>query len=139
MARGEFKANDAIVPRRVVEPVTVPGAAAATAANYGVFFIADKPYEVMSVRERHETAGTDASAVSLMVKKVASGAAPADGANVLAAGLNLKGTANTVAAGSLHGTLANRRLDVGDALALVPTGTLTALAGVAVTVELKRV
>jgi hypothetical protein len=111
---------------------------AATADNYGVFYIAPYPVEVVSVRERHETAGSDGSAVTLMVAKVPSGTAKGSGTDVLSAGINLKGTADTNAAGSLHATAANYRLAAGDALALVPTGTLTAVDGVTVTVELKR-
>lgn len=111
---------------------------AATADNYGIFFIAPYPVEVVSVRERHETAGSDAGAVTLMVAKVPSGTAKGSGTDTLASGISLKGTADTNASGTLHATAANYRLAAGDALALVPTGVLTAVDGVTVTVELKR-
>jgi hypothetical protein len=149
----ETQVNDAILPRRIIAEVSVAGADAAAAANYPVFFIADSPavsvdpgfsptasvYEVVSVRERHETAGSDAGAVTVMVKKVPSGTAPASGTDVLAAGINLKATANTNQSPALHATAANRLLAPGDALALVTTGVLTAVAGVALMVELRRV
>lgn len=113
----------------------IPGGA--TAAEYdGAEFIAPYPCRVVSVRERHQTAGSDAGAVTLMVKKVPSGTAKASGSDVLSAGLNLKGTADTNQSGTISSTFANSRLKTGDALALVTTGTLTAVDGVTVTVEL---
>lgn len=115
-------------------------AAGAAAADFDApFFIADRAYIVTAVRERHQTAGTDASAVTLMVKKVPSGTAKASGTDVLSAGINMKATADTVQSGSLHGTAANYTLAAGDSLALVTTGVLTSLDGVGVTVILKKI
>lgn len=111
---------------------------AATADNYGVFYIAPYAVEVVSVKERHETAGSDGSAVTLNVQKVPSGTAKGSGTNLLSAGISLKGTADTNATGTLSTTVADLRLAAGDSLALVPTGTLTAVDGVTVTVELKQ-
>ena len=74
-----------------------------------------------------------------MVKKVPSGTAKASGTDTLSAGINLKGTADTNAAGSLHATQGNYQLAAGDALGLVPTGTLTVVDAVTVMVELKRI
>lgn len=98
------------------------------------------PYgsQVVSVRERHQTLGTDAGAVTLMLKKVPSGTAKAAGTDVLSAGLNLKSANDTNQSGTLSATPANLKLAAGDALALVTTGVLTAVDGVSVTVELKR-
>lgn len=113
--------------------------AGATAADYdGSAWIAPYPIEIVSVKERHQTAGSDGGAVTLMLKKVPSGTAKASGTDTLSAGISLKGTADTNASGSLHATAANYRLAAGDALALVTTGTLTAVDGVSVTVEYKR-
>ena len=106
-------------------------------AYEGLFFIAPVACEITSVRQRHEIAGTDGSAVTLMVKKVPSGTARASGSDVLAAGFDLKATVNTVQVGTLHGTKANYQLVAGDGLGLVPTGTLTNVDGVTVTVEFK--
>jgi hypothetical protein len=131
--------GDAVVPRRVVVNVHLKTTEAATAANYGLFFIADAPYELVSVRERHEVLGTDGGAVTLMVKKVPSGTAKASGTDMLSAGLNLKSVINTNQSGALTATVANKRLAAGDALALVPTGVLTAVAGLCLQVELKRI
>lgn len=128
----------------VTKPVTVMilGTSAATAANYTApFFIAERPYEVLWCMERHETAGTHGSAVTVMLKKVPSGTAPASGIDVLTAGLNLKATANTNQEGAISqartSSIYNRRLSTGDALSLVTTGTLTSVAGVTVSVLLR--
>ena len=109
-----------------------------TAAKFTTpFFIADAPCELIAVAERHEVAGSDGSAVTVMVKKVPSATAPASGSDMLSAGVSLKGAANTNLAGALHATIANRQLGEGDALALVLTGTPTSLIGVTVRCRLR--
>lgn len=120
--------------------VTANVPAGAAAADYdGRVFIADRAYQVVAVREQHQTAGSDAGAVTLMVKKVPSGTAKASGTDVLSAGINLKATADTTQSGTLHGTTANLQLAAGDSLALVTTGVLTAVDGVSVSVALKAI
>ena len=74
-----------------------------------------------------------------MLTKVASGTAKSAGTDCLSAGISLKGTADTNAAGSLHATPANYRLAAGDSLAWVLTGTPTTCAGLSATVTLKRI
>ena len=126
----------------VVTPITVriPGTSAATAANYTApFFIADRSYEIIEVRERHETAGSDGSAVTVDVYKVPSGTAPASGTSVLTTTMNLKATANTNQSGSVTATISNKRIARGDSLALVTSGTLTSVAGVTVSVLIKAI
>lgn len=149
----EFYQEDILIVRelRILKPaglfgVTLPvmvrikGSDAATAGNYTApFFIANRSYEVIEVRERHETAGSDAGAVTVMLKKVPSGTAPGSGTNMLTAGINLKATADTNQSGSITATVANRRLARGDAMSLVTTGVLTAVAGVTVEVLLKAI
>ncbi len=127
------------VPSTFVAAETLQGAAAATAANYGVFFIAPFACEVVSVREAHTTAGSDAGAVTLDVEKLTGILAPDAGVSVLSATANLKGAANTVQAPALTVTAANKQLAAGDRLCFKDTGVLTAVAGVAVTVELKKI
>lgn len=129
--------NDVKVPDHIAATAFLPGATAATAANYGAFFIADRAYQVVSVREAHETAGSDASAVTVSVEKLTGTTAPGSGTDLLTAGISLKGTANTVASGTLTGTTASLQLAAGDRLAVKDTGVLTAVAGVAVSVRLK--
>lgn len=116
----------------------IPGGA--TAADYdGLAFIANRAYELVEVRERHRVAGSDGGAVTLMMKKVPSGTAPSAGTDMLSAGLNLKSAIDTIQNGSVHGTAGNRQLAAGDAVAFVPTGTLTAVDGVTVQFVLKPI
>ncbi len=109
------------------------------AVDYDGSVIVPVVCEVIGVTERHQTLGTNGSAVTVMVAKVPSGTAKASGTDTLSAGISLKGTNDTNVSGTLHGTPANKQLAAGDALALVTTGTLTAVDGVTVTVELKRI
>lgn len=116
----------------------VPGGVAAGDFD-GRLFQADRAYEVVAVREQHQTAGSDAGAVTVMVKKAPSGTAKASGTDILAAGINLKATADTIQSPALHATATNYQLAAGDSLGLVTTGTLTAVDGVSVTVYLKKI
>lgn len=107
------------------------------------FFVADGTYLVTGVSYVHATAGSDASAVNLQITKDTSTNAPGAGTDLLTnntnAGFNCKGTANTVQAGTLVSSEATRTLAAGDRLSLDFAGTITALAGVVVTVSLRRV
>lgn len=114
------------------------GASAATAANYSTFFNVPFPCEVLSVRESHTTAGSDAGAVTVTVEKLTGTQAPGAGAAVLASAISLKATANTVQPGSLTATRANRRLLAGHRLAALLTGTPTSVANMTLTVELRE-
>lgn len=125
-----------IVDRTLYIRHTIPGTLAATATNYGVFFIVPVPCTVSKVQEVHQTAGTDASAVTVGIEKLSGTEALGSGDSVLESELSLKATANTVQTGSLSLTLSNRSLVTGDRLALEDTGTLTSVAGVTVLVEL---
>lgn len=128
------------VPQTFTATAILGGAAAAAAANYGVIFIAPFACEVVGVRENHTTAGSDAGAVTLDIEKLTGVQASGAGVAVLGATkINLKGTAETVQAPALTATTANKQLAVGDKLNLLDAGVLTAVAGVAVTVELKRI
>jgi len=116
---------------------TIPGTNSATAANYSVFFVNEiGPCYVSAFYEVHETAGTDAGAVTVMLEKLTGTTAPASGSSVLTTALSLKATANTVQEGTLTNTFADRNLAAGDRLALKDSGTLTAVANVTVFVEL---
>jgi hypothetical protein len=109
----------------------------ATAANYDVFFTAPRPVEIMEVWETHRVAGTDAGAVTLNLEILDSGEALDAGDTVLNAAFSLKTTANTPQSASGSDLSANRILTAGQRLALRDTGTLTAVAGLSVTVYLK--
>ncbi len=107
------------------------------------FFIADRAYQVTAISEVHSAAGTNGSAVNLQVTKDVTTDAPGAGTDLLTnntnAGFDLKGTANTVQAGTLTATTASLQLAAGDRLSLDFAGTLTTLAGVLVTVTLKPI
>lgn len=107
------------------------------------FFIANRAYEVVAIRQVHATAGSDGGAVNIQITKDDSTDAPGAGDNLLTnnsdAGFDAKDTANTVQVGTLTATTANLQLAAGDRLSLDFAGTVTALAGVVVTVTLKRI
>ena len=115
---------------------TIYGADADTAANYGVFWTAPFDCTVTEVREVHQILGTDAGAVTLNIEKLTGTQALDSGVDVLASTIDLKGTINSVVTGTLTATLADKRLVRGDRLALDDTGTLTALVGVSVIIEI---
>lgn len=115
--------------------VRVPSTDAATAGNYGTFWTAPAKCVVDSIVERHATAGSDGGTVSLLIEKLPSGTAKDSGTDLNTA-LNLKSTANTNVSATLSTTAATLELASGDSLGLVTSGTLTAVADVAVTVGL---
>ena len=122
----------------------VPGTHAQTAALYTTpFFRAQRSYEIIQVRERHEVAGTDAGTVTVQLKKVPSGTAPASGTSILTSAISLKATADTDQTGtisqSITSSVADRVIVSGDSLCLISAGTLTAVQGVSVTVLLKAI
>lgn len=102
------------------------------------FWIADGAYEVVAVRENHDTAGSNGGAVTLDVTKDSDTEAAGAGQSVLAATINLKATVKTTQSGTVNATAANRKLTAGQRLSAKFTGTLTALAGLVLTVTLKR-
>lgn len=114
---------------------TLTGIEAATASNYGVFFIAPFPCAILSVREVHGTAGSDGGSVGLNIEKLTGTQALGSGVDVLSSDLSLKATANTVQEGVITTTIANRNLAKNERLALKDVGTLTAVADVAITIE----
>jgi hypothetical protein len=104
------------------------------------FFTAPVKCEVVSIREVHAVAGDDGSAVTGTIRRCQGTEAATAGDDLLGTTkINLKGTALTEQAPALTSTTANLTLDAGDRLSLDVTGTTTNLAGVIVTVLLKRV
>lgn len=95
--------------------------------------------KAVSVRERHKTAESTAATLTGMLKKVPSGTALSAGTDMLAAGVNLKGTADTNASPALHATAGNYTLAAGDGIGILASTTITELAGSEFTVELQRV
>lgn len=110
----------------------------ATATNYDVIFTAPFPCEVSKVIETHRVAGTNVGAVILDLEKLTTGQALNDGVTILRSEFNLKSTINTPVIKSGIGLLSTnvRQFKEGDRLALKDGGTLTAVAGVQITIYL---
>lgn len=118
------------------EGISIVGSAAATSTNYGVFFTARHPVEVMWIAESHTTATSTSG--SLDVLKLTSSQAIASGRSILVNKFNLDSTANTpVIKEGYTGLGTVRILEEGDRLALATTGTLASLQGVQVQVYYK--
>ncbi len=92
--------------------------------------------ELVAVSEVHRVAS---SSGTLQVQKLTGTTAPGSGTNLLTGTINLAGTANTVAAGTLIATTATKRLAAGDRLGITIGGTMTSLAGGVVVLTLKQV
>lgn len=143
MQEPRFGAGDGLRGLTIQPYITVDfvlnGTAPATAGNWGgAFRVFDAAYELVQVKERHGTAGTNGGAVTVMLTKAASGTALSAGTNMLSAGLDMKATADTNQSGSLSATAANTRVASGDAIGFVLTGTPAVLATVAITTTWKR-
>lgn len=100
-------------------------------------------YEVLEVIESHAVLGTDGGAVTLDVKKCTGTQTPAQGTSVLLTTFNLKATINTPVTKSrsnvgLAASIPTRRLKGGDRLCADITGVTTAVAGLALTIVLRR-
>src|SRR5207244_2390156 len=112
------------------------GTSAQTSGNYTRFFLPRLPCEIAWVSEIHSVLGTDGGAVTLDVVKVPSGSAVSAGTSLLASTFNLKSTINTPVTKegtALTSTSGGRSFVAGDAIGLLPTGTLTAVQNVHVT------
>jgi hypothetical protein len=103
-----------------------------------VFFTAPRQMRVESITGFVTVAGTDASAVTAVVRKVPSGTAIASGTALHSGTFNLKGTAVTTQALTLSTTATDLLLAAGDSLAIDFTGVLTSATG-AVTVGMTPV
>ena len=111
---------------------------AATPPVSTVFFLANKQCTVQAVKEIHSTKASGSGTITVDVVKCTSTQAIASGTSVLSAVLNVNTNSsnNTVQSGSLSATASALDLQAGDRLAIVFAGTLTALAGVALQVQL---
>jgi len=102
------------------------------------FWTAPTKCEVVAVREVHAVAGDDSGAVTGTIRRCQGTEAATAGDNLLSATINLKGTALTEQTPALTATTADLVLEAGNRLSLDVTGTTTTLAGVILTVLLKR-
>ena len=103
------------------------------------FFTAPVKCQVVAVREVHATAGNDAGAVTGTIRRCQGTEAATAGDDLLSATINFKGTALTEQTPALTTTNGDLILEAGNRLALDVTGTTTTLAGVIISVLLKRV
>lgn len=113
---------------------TIVGTAAATAANYSLFWIAPFECTVTEIREVHQTAGSSADA-ALQIEKL-TGTQALDAGVTLNTAIELDGTANTVVTATLTTTGVDLQLSRGNRLAMKDAGTLTAVANVTVIIEI---
>lgn len=128
--------HSARVNKGLVKITFGPMHAANLDASGANVFVADQPYRVASAELVHTVAGTDAGAVTAVLKKCTGTDPPGSGPAVMSGSFNLKGTANTKQAATLVTTEANLELAAGDRLALHIGGVTTALEGCLVTVNL---
>ena len=109
----------------------------ATAANYGIFFIAIKPCEVLVVKEVH---GTASSSGTVTVEKLTGTTAKGSG-TALTGAISTASTADTVQTATLVITQTNgiipTQLNIGDRLAIKSGGTLTSGKDLQITVYIK--
>jgi hypothetical protein len=129
-----------IVPQTLT--VTYRCAAAATCGT-SHFFVADAAYQVTGVNVVWSTAESTATNLRVQVEKLTGTTAPGSGTALLTnntnAGVSIKGTANTVTAGTLTATAASKQLAAGNRLGVVFETGPTEGAGVVVTVTLQRI
>ena len=97
-----------------------------------VFYVAQRAMVIQSIIARVEASGTDASAVTAVIKKAPSGTAIASGTALHSSTINLKGTAATNQTLTLSTTDGVIRLAAGDAIGIDFTGTLTSATGTVV-------
>lgn len=112
-------------------------------ASYGagskadqVFFVATRKYKVLRISEVHGTAETTAGTLSAQVTKDSGTDAAGAGDDLLSTAFDLKGTANTVQAGTLVSSDSTLTLNVGDRLAIDVTAAGTEIADVVITADL---
>ena len=113
--------------------IALPGATAATAANYGSFWVAPAKCVVDSITYSFSA---NSSSGTVEVEKVPSATAQGSGTNLQTATVSLSTGANTNQAATLSATAATLELASGDRLALEDGGTLTSLTDLVCTVGL---
>lgn len=94
-----------------------------------VVFVATRQMRVEAITPRVTVAGTDAGAVTAVIRKVPSGTAITSGTALHSGTFNLKGTADTNQALTLSTTATDLLLAAGDSIAIDFTGTLTSATG----------
>lgn len=124
--------------RRFSVVAILPGDEAATAANFGKIFVANRECTVLKISASHTDLSTDAG--TLDVERLQGVEASGAGDPLLAGTkILLDNPNNTVQSPALTGTTAHLTLDKGDRLSLLDAGVgVTALEGLCVTVDLQE-
>ncbi len=112
-----------------------PSTTAQTATLYGYIFTPPFSFEVLSVIEKHDVAGTVSPVLDVL--KVPNGTTLGSGVSILATTFNLTSTADTAVMKKGLGLNTSRGFNPLDSLALKMTGTLTTLEGVQITIYIK--
>lgn len=114
------------------------GGLSATSASGDQVFIADRAYQVTAIRVVQRAQGGSGCVAD--VEKLTGTTAPGSGTVMGTASYNCNSTANnTVTIYALTATAATLQLAAGDRLGAKLGGTLTALAGLNITVQLKAI
>lgn len=127
-----FRQAGAVMPSRL--PVTFRQDANGVLAD-GCFFIADRAYTVVGIKESHAVAAT-ATGVTMQITKDTGTQGPGAGVDLLATGFDMGVAANTVQSGSLTTAAGALDLATGDRLSADFSATGAPLAGVTSTVML---
>lgn len=107
-------------------------------ASGDCLFIADRAYQVIAIKFVQKTAGGAGCAAN--IEKLTSTTAPGSGTVMGTGSYDCNGTANnTVTAYTLTGTTATLQLAAGDRMGIKLAGTLTALAGLTATIQMKAI
>ncbi len=100
-------------------------------------FIADAAYELDTIETIFTV--TASGSCDMDLKKSTTVEAPASGASMLTGVIALQATANTVYAGTKHGTAGNRQLADGNTMSLTFSDVATGLTGGIVTIKMHRI
>jgi hypothetical protein len=119
--------------------ISYPQPTAAGAFASGIVFVSDGYYEIVEARCNHDVNGGASSAAD--VTKVTNGGAMSGATMLLTTFTFVSGarTSQRRFGATLTATKANRQLSPGDSIAVITSGTLTALVGACVTIVLRRV
>lgn len=108
----------------------VPAEVMYTASSVdATFYTASRPMIVQAILGRVDVAGTDAGAVTAVIRKVASGTALTSGTALHSGSFNLKGTAATNQTLTLSTTASDLLIPAGTSIVVDFTGVLTSAVG----------
>jgi hypothetical protein len=103
-------------------------------AGYRTFFVAKRPVTISEIAVVWTTAEAGGT-LTLQIEKLGEGVAEGSGVDVLEAGVDLSGTANTTVFPKISTADFARNLRKGDRLALKASGSLTTVDGITLAVE----